>query len=101
MRKILLGLAATAAIAAPLVAATSAQAATTTSTDPACVPVTEKSRRRGQPHRVQVQARRGHRPHPVVHRERDQQIFGGVAYVRDGNKTQTSSTARLSRLSTA
>jgi len=90
MRKILLGLVASAAIATPLLAGTPAHAVTTTSTDPACVPVAEVFAADAKTHieyKYKLAVGNGHIKWSTENvPTRD---FDGVAYVRDGNKTQT------------
>ena len=88
MRKILLGLVATAAIASPLALATSAQAATTLSTNPDCTPVTEvigvKEVNHPEYKYVLADGTPGHVQFSTESAtERD---FGGVKYVAEYNR---------------
>ena len=91
MKKIILGLVAAAAVAAPLaLTAGSASAATTTSIDPACVPVTEKAAVTEKSHieyKYKPAVGNGHIKWSTE--DVPTKDFGGVAYVRDGVKTQT------------
>ena len=90
MKKLVLGLVATAAIATPLVAATSAQAATTTSTDPVCMPVLEKAAVAEVNHieyKYKPAVGNGHIKWSTANVPTT--YFDGVAYIRDGVKTQT------------
>ena len=89
-RKILLGLAASAAIATPLLAGTPAYAVTKTVTDPACVPVTEVFAADAKTHveyKYKPAVGTGH----IKWSDEDKltMTFAGVAYLRDGNKTQS------------
>ena len=102
MKKFILGGLAAGAVIAPIaLTAGSANAATTTSSDPACVPVTEQAAVAEVNHieyKYKPAVGTGHIKWSTENVPTKD--FGGVAYVRDGNKTQPSSTAQLSRLST-
>ena len=87
MRKIILGLVATAAIAAPLALATSAQAVTTTSDASTCVPVTEVTEVNHVEYKYKLKVGTGHIKWSTENVS--SMSFGDVEYVRDGNKTQT------------
>ena len=90
MRKILLGLVATAAIASPLALATSAQAVTNLSTDPACTPVTEVIGVAEVNHpEYKYKPAVGSGAVKWSTTDAATLTFGGVGYVRDGAHTRT------------